>query len=234
MTVGIKTAIAMAKLDLDVKAHPISNEEVLRKVGQSPERIQFMDAMKESGMLDGIIEGMLTFHPMEDWKALALAKTVVKDESADESVTMTKSELATFVKEVEGRARVDCRNLIGRVSPLRVNGVLVQFLHSFTEAYRAFTGAFDTPVARRRQNDEYAEDARRRMRMLAADAQSMTNMANVPLDFGTRIHIEPLAEPPLDRVVDWLKWCSRTQNVTLEEAAVIWERAAADRKDIKQ
>lgn len=33
----------------------------------------------------------------------------------------------------------------------------------FVEAYRAFTGAFDTPVSRRRQNDEYAADARRRM-----------------------------------------------------------------------
>lgn len=33
-------------------------------------------------------------------------------------------------------------------------------------AYRAFVGAFDTPLARRRHDDEYAADARRRLRDL--------------------------------------------------------------------
>lgn len=32
------------------------------------------------------------------------------------------------------------------------------------EAYAAFKGAFDTPQARMRQRDEYAEDARDRLR----------------------------------------------------------------------
>lgn len=34
----------------------------------------------------------------------------------------------------------------------------------FMEAFRAFTGAFDTPIARRRQSNELAEDARQRLR----------------------------------------------------------------------
>jgi len=36
------------------------------------------------------------------------------------------------------------------------------------EAYAAFAGAFDTPLARRRQDDEFASDARRRMKSFDA------------------------------------------------------------------
>lgn len=35
------------------------------------------------------------------------------------------------------------------------------------DAYRAFLGAFDSPIMRRRINNENAEDARRRLRELA-------------------------------------------------------------------
>lgn len=34
----------------------------------------------------------------------------------------------------------------------------------WNEAYAAFVGAFDTPLARRRQSDEFSNDARRRLR----------------------------------------------------------------------
>ncbi|MHD0644451.1 hypothetical protein ACYPKM_02290 [Pseudomonas aeruginosa] len=40
------------------------------------------------------------------------------------------------------------------------------------EASQAFKGAFDTPLERRRRNDEYAEDSRNRMRYLKAESTS--------------------------------------------------------------
>lgn len=39
-----------------------------------------------------------------------------------------------------------------------------QLAEVWDEAFRAFVGAFDTPLARRLQADEYAEDARKRLR----------------------------------------------------------------------
>jgi hypothetical protein len=40
-------------------------------------------------------------------------------------------------------------------------------LHEWDDAYRAFVGAFDTPVERRKRNDEFAEDARVRLAKFA-------------------------------------------------------------------
>ncbi|BAG41486.1 hypothetical protein [Ralstonia phage phiRSL1] len=45
----------------------------------------------------------------------------------------------------------------------------------FMDAFRAFTGAFDTPIARRRQSNELAEDARERLRQFA---QRFTTLRN--------------------------------------------------------
>ena len=39
-------------------------------------------------------------------------------------------------------------------------------LAEWKDLYKSFRGAFDTPLARRRQDDEYANDARKRMRVL--------------------------------------------------------------------
>jgi hypothetical protein len=40
----------------------------------------------------------------------------------------------------------------------------MQLKHLWEQTYAAFAGAFDTPISRRRQNDEYSIDARQRMR----------------------------------------------------------------------
>lgn len=50
------------------------------------------------------------------------------------------------------------------------------FAKEFEEAYRAFIGAFDTPLARRKNNNEYAQDARDRLRAL------YLRVAHAPLD----------------------------------------------------
>lgn len=42
----------------------------------------------------------------------------------------------------------------------------------WSDAFRAFVGAFDTPVARRKQDDEYARDARRRLCVFDASFQA--------------------------------------------------------------
>ncbi|MDN3080103.1 hypothetical protein, partial [Enterococcus faecium] len=49
-------------------------------------------------------------------------------------------------------------NLLNRVLDLQLE---------FDSVHAAFVGAFDTPVARRLQADEYSEDARRRPRNFA-------------------------------------------------------------------
>jgi hypothetical protein len=41
---------------------------------------------------------------------------------------------------------------------------VAEALRGWGDAYAAFVGAFDTPAARRRQSDEYANDARDRLR----------------------------------------------------------------------
>lgn len=43
----------------------------------------------------------------------------------------------------------------------------------WNDAYRAFKGAFDTPVARRKQDDEYAKDARERLARFDEQMQRM-------------------------------------------------------------
>jgi len=40
----------------------------------------------------------------------------------------------------------------------------MKLIKIFDEAYRAFVGAFDTPISRRKLDDEYATDARQRLR----------------------------------------------------------------------
>jgi hypothetical protein len=44
------------------------------------------------------------------------------------------------------------------------NSCLPGLVKEFDEAYRAFAGIFDTPAARRQFANEYADDARRRLR----------------------------------------------------------------------
>jgi len=39
-----------------------------------------------------------------------------------------------------------------------------QFIDEWNAAYAAFRGAFDTPVMRMKTDNDYADDARRRMR----------------------------------------------------------------------
>jgi hypothetical protein len=41
---------------------------------------------------------------------------------------------------------------------------VAEAMRGWNDAYAAFVGAFDTPAARRRQSDEYANDARDRLR----------------------------------------------------------------------
>jgi len=38
-----------------------------------------------------------------------------------------------------------------------------ELLENWDAAYRAFKGAFDTPMARRKDSSEYSEDARKRL-----------------------------------------------------------------------
>lgn len=51
-----------------------------------------------------------------------------------------------------------------------------ELANEFDEAYRAFVGAFDTPLARLKNNNEYAQDARDRLRAL------YLRVARAPLD----------------------------------------------------
>lgn len=53
----------------------------------------------------------------------------------------------------------------------------LEMLDEWNDAYRAFKGAFDTPLSRKRQGDEYAEDARKR---LAAFDEKMRALAQQP------------------------------------------------------
>lgn len=47
------------------------------------------------------------------------------------------------------------------------------FMEELQEAQKAFAGAFDTPLARRRIDDEYAADARQRMRDIAEKLETI-------------------------------------------------------------
>jgi hypothetical protein len=51
-------------------------------------------------------------------------------------------------------------------SPTIPEGMCMVPLDAWQDAYAAFQGAFDTAVERRRNNSEYAQDARRRLRNL--------------------------------------------------------------------
>jgi hypothetical protein len=50
------------------------------------------------------------------------------------------------------------------------------------DAYRAFTGAFDTPLACKRDDSEYANDARDRLRAIDAAISSATAQQPVAVD----------------------------------------------------
>lgn len=50
-----------------------------------------------------------------------------------------------------------------------------KLIHEWNEAFAAFIGAFATPVAKRKDDDEYSVDARERMRSFD---DSMWNFAN--------------------------------------------------------
>lgn len=59
------------------------------------------------------------------------------------------------------QARAWCDRMLVMLGYELPGGDLVQ---NWREAYAAFKGAFDTPVARRHMGDEFAQDARRRLR----------------------------------------------------------------------
>lgn len=76
----------------------------------------------------------------------------------------------------------------------------MKLINMFDAAYRAFVGAFDTPLARRQFDNEYASDARQRLREFNAEfplafeeAMTLLEQAN---NYGVRSQMSD-------------EWCSR-------------------------
>lgn len=62
--------------------------------------------------------------------------------------------------------------------------LIEKLIQDWPDTYRAFSGAFDTPLSRRRQDDEYSNDARRRLQQLNELVERITG------------HIEAIDETP--------------------------------------
>lgn len=136
--------------------------------------------------------------------------------------TLVVQELGDLLGEI-----LDCNvdTLSGRDPEYLAPRVLTA-IKIFNEAYRAFVGAFDTPVARRRNPDEYCDDARQRLRHAALRFDS--------LGASLEAEVSPVNDP-LEGLSDQAKAVART--VTSQGSYIVYRvewvkyENASQRKD---
>lgn len=87
-------------------------------------------------------------------------------------------------------------------------GLFRNLAEEWQNAYAAFQGAFDTPLARRRDNNEYAADARQRLRTLNDTFAALTAVSECTPAEGaaaTASELSPAQQQHLSKVPEHLR-----------------------------